>query len=80
MNGDVDLETIGALLADKTRATIISTLLNGGLTAASVLTDVSDAVRPRVLITEAESVDAFVSEERPVLLDRGVIPGWLPSI
>ena len=39
VNGDADLETIGALLADKTRATIISTLLNGGLTAASALAD-----------------------------------------
>ena len=46
MNGDVDLETIGALLADKTRATIISTLLNGGLTAASVLADRAGVSRP----------------------------------
>ena len=46
MNGDVDLETIGGLLADKTRATIISTLLNGGLTAASVLADRAGVSRP----------------------------------
>jgi DNA-binding transcriptional ArsR family regulator len=46
VSGDADLETIGALLADKTRATIISTLLNGGLTAASVLADRAGVSRP----------------------------------
>jgi DNA-binding transcriptional ArsR family regulator len=46
VSGDADLETIGALLADKTRATIISTLLNGGLTAASALADRAGVSRP----------------------------------
>ena len=46
VNGDADLETIGALLADKTRATIISTLLNGGLTAASALAERAGVSRP----------------------------------
>jgi DNA-binding transcriptional ArsR family regulator len=39
VSGDADLGSIGALLADKTRATILSTLLNGGLTGASVLAE-----------------------------------------
>jgi DNA-binding transcriptional ArsR family regulator len=46
VSGDADLETIGALLSDKTRATIISTLLNGGLTAASALADRAGVSRP----------------------------------
>jgi DNA-binding transcriptional ArsR family regulator len=46
VSGDADLETIGALLADKTRATIMTTLLNGGLTAASVLADRAGVSRP----------------------------------
>jgi DNA-binding transcriptional ArsR family regulator len=46
VSGDADLETIGALLADKTRATIISTLLNGGLTAASDLAGRAGVSRP----------------------------------
>jgi DNA-binding transcriptional ArsR family regulator len=46
VNGDADLESIGALLADKTRVTIMSTLLNGGLTAASVLADRAGVSRP----------------------------------
>ena len=46
VSGDADLETIGALLADKTRATIVSTLLNGGLTAASALADRAGVSRP----------------------------------
>lgn len=39
MTGEVDLARIGALLADRTRATILLTLLNGGLTSASALAD-----------------------------------------
>jgi DNA-binding transcriptional ArsR family regulator len=46
VSGDADLETIGALLADKTRSTILSTLLNGGLTAASDLADRAGVSRP----------------------------------
>lgn len=37
MTGEADLAAIGALLADRTRATILLTLLNGGLTPASAL-------------------------------------------
>src|ERR1700679_229039 len=37
MNGEADLAAIGSLLADRTRATILLTLLNGGLTSASAL-------------------------------------------
>jgi DNA-binding transcriptional ArsR family regulator len=39
MTGEADLARIGALLADRTRATILLTLLNGGLTPASALAD-----------------------------------------
>ena len=46
VSGDADLESIGALLADKTRATIMSTLPNGDLTAASVLADRAGVSRP----------------------------------
>ncbi|MGD9696243.1 MAG: ArsR/SmtB family transcription factor [Thermoleophilia bacterium] len=46
MTGEVDLAAIGALLADRTRATILLTLLNGGLTPASVLADRADVSRP----------------------------------
>jgi DNA-binding transcriptional ArsR family regulator len=46
VSGDADLETIGALLADKTRSTILSTLLNGGLTAASDLAERAGVSRP----------------------------------
>jgi DNA-binding transcriptional ArsR family regulator len=37
MSGELQLETIGALLADRTRATFMLTLLNGGQTSASAL-------------------------------------------
>ena len=37
MTGEADLAAIGALLSDRTRATILLTLLNGGLTPASAL-------------------------------------------
>jgi DNA-binding transcriptional ArsR family regulator len=46
VSGDADLETIGALLGDKTRSTILSTLLNGGLTAASDLAERAGVSRP----------------------------------
>ena len=39
MTGEADLARIGALLADRTRATILLTLLNGGLTPASALAE-----------------------------------------
>jgi DNA-binding transcriptional ArsR family regulator len=39
MTGEADLAAIGALLSDRTRATILTTLLNGGLTPASQLAD-----------------------------------------
>jgi DNA-binding transcriptional ArsR family regulator len=37
MTGEADLSTVGALLADRTRATFLLTLLSGGLTSASAL-------------------------------------------
>lgn len=37
MSGEAQLETIGALLADRTRATFMLTLLDGGQTSASAL-------------------------------------------
>src|SRR4051794_10065778 len=37
MTGEADLAAIGTLLADRTRATILLTLLHGGLTPASQL-------------------------------------------
>ncbi|HWI71277.1 MAG TPA: helix-turn-helix transcriptional regulator [Baekduia sp.] len=39
MTAEADLAAIGALLSDRTRATILTTLLNGGLTPASVLAE-----------------------------------------
>ena len=45
MHGEADLSTIGSLLADRTRAAILLTLLNGGLTASSVLADRASASR-----------------------------------
>jgi DNA-binding transcriptional ArsR family regulator len=45
MTGEVDLARIGALLADRTRATILLTLLNGGLTPASALADRAEVSR-----------------------------------
>ncbi|MDQ8046960.1 MAG: winged helix-turn-helix domain-containing protein [Patulibacter sp.] len=39
MSGEADLAAIGALMSDRTRATILTTLLNGGLTSASQLAD-----------------------------------------
>ncbi len=37
MNGEADLAAVGALLADRTRAVILMTLLGGGLSSASAL-------------------------------------------
>jgi DNA-binding transcriptional ArsR family regulator len=45
MTGEVDLATIGSLLADRTRATFLLTLLNGGLTSASALADRAEVSR-----------------------------------
>jgi DNA-binding transcriptional ArsR family regulator len=45
MTGEADLARIGALLADRTRATILLTLLNGGLTPASALADRAEVSR-----------------------------------
>lgn len=39
MTGEADLAAVGSLLSDRTRATILTTLLNGGLTPASKLAD-----------------------------------------
>jgi DNA-binding transcriptional ArsR family regulator len=39
VTGEADLAAIGSLLADRTRATILLTLLNGGLTPASALAE-----------------------------------------
>ncbi|WP_051472205.1 ArsR/SmtB family transcription factor [Patulibacter minatonensis] len=39
MTGEADLAAIGSLLSDRTRATILTTLLNGGLTPASKLAE-----------------------------------------
>lgn len=46
LTGDADLASIGSLLADRTRATIITTLLNGGLTASSALAERAGVSRP----------------------------------
>ncbi|WP_064750290.1 ArsR/SmtB family transcription factor [Solirubrobacter soli] len=45
MTGEVDLARIGSLLADRTRATILLTLLNGGLTPASALAERAEVSR-----------------------------------
>ena len=37
MHGEADLAAVGGLIADRTRATILLTLLGGGLTSASAL-------------------------------------------
>jgi DNA-binding transcriptional ArsR family regulator len=44
--GDADLAVTGSLLSDRTRATILLTLLNGGMTSASVLAQRAGASRP----------------------------------
>jgi DNA-binding transcriptional ArsR family regulator len=46
MTAEADLATIGALLSDRTRATILTTLLNGGLTPASTLAEKAGVSRP----------------------------------
>ncbi len=46
MAGDADLAAVGALLSDRTRATILLTLLNGGMTSASALASRADVSRP----------------------------------
>ena len=46
MAGDADLGAIGSLLSDRTRATILLTLLNGGMTSASALAARADVSRP----------------------------------
>jgi DNA-binding transcriptional ArsR family regulator len=46
MVGDADLSAVGALLSDRTRATILLTLLNGGMTSASALASRADVSRP----------------------------------
>jgi DNA-binding transcriptional ArsR family regulator len=46
MAGDADLSQVGALLSDSTRATILLTLLNGGMTSASALAARADVSRP----------------------------------
>ena len=46
MPGDADLSQVGALLSDRTRATILLTLLNGGMTSASALATRADVSRP----------------------------------
>jgi DNA-binding transcriptional ArsR family regulator len=45
MTGEADLARIGSLVADQTRATILLTLLNGGLTSASALADRANVSR-----------------------------------
>ncbi len=45
MTGEADLAAIGTLLADRTRATILLTLLNGGLTSASALAERAEVSR-----------------------------------
>ena len=45
MTGEADLARIGSLVADRTRATILLTLLNGGLTSASALADRANVSR-----------------------------------
>jgi DNA-binding transcriptional ArsR family regulator len=45
MEGEADLASIGALLSDTTRAAILRTLLNGGLTPASVLAETAGVSR-----------------------------------
>jgi DNA-binding transcriptional ArsR family regulator len=44
--GDADLSAVGSLLSDRTRATILLTLLNGGMTSASALASRADVSRP----------------------------------
>jgi DNA-binding transcriptional ArsR family regulator len=46
LTGDADLAGIGSLLADKTRASIVTTLLNGGLTPSSLLAERAGVSRP----------------------------------
>lgn len=46
MAGDADLSAVGSLLSDRTRATILLTLLNGGMTSASALASRADVSRP----------------------------------
>src|ERR1700753_3030951 len=46
MAGDADLAAVGALLSDRTRARILLTLLNGGMTSASALAARADVSRP----------------------------------
>jgi DNA-binding transcriptional ArsR family regulator len=46
MAGDADLATIGSLMSDRTRATILLTLLNGGMTSASALAQRAAVSRP----------------------------------
>jgi DNA-binding transcriptional ArsR family regulator len=46
MSIDADLASIGSLLADRTRASIVTTLLNGGLTASSDLAARAGVSRP----------------------------------
>lgn len=45
MAGDSDLAAVGALLSDRTRATILLTLLNGGMISASALAARADVSR-----------------------------------
>jgi DNA-binding transcriptional ArsR family regulator len=46
MAGDADLAAIGSLISDRTRATILLTLLNGGMTSASALAQRAAVSRP----------------------------------
>lgn len=46
MTGDADLAAIGGLLSDRTRATILLSLLNGGLISASALAERARVSRP----------------------------------
>src|SRR6201995_5241368 len=46
MVGDADLSAVGALLSDSTRATILLTLLNGGIPSAWALPPRADVSRP----------------------------------
>jgi DNA-binding transcriptional ArsR family regulator len=46
MSGDADLTAIGSLLSDRTRGTILLTLMNGGMTSASALAQRAHVSRP----------------------------------
>jgi DNA-binding transcriptional ArsR family regulator len=89
MHGEADLAAVGGLIADRTRATILLTLLGGGLTSASALAgraEVSPSLASNHLRKPSEGGLAVVERRGRQRMYRlastsiaMIDQGWLPG-